>query len=321
MAGRFLMDKLWKAEQLESVVCDNCGSSRSDALVARPDGLSVVRCSVCGLCFLNPRPNAASLHLLYDEKYFSSANSSRGIGYAAYGDETSRQTMQDASQMRLDLVRELVPGLRLAQSLELGCATGEFCEVLRRAGATCILGLDISEFAISTARSRYSGIVFEQGSVESFSTAFCFDAIFAFEIIEHLPSPRSFLQKVGQLLAPGGHVVLTTPNVRCASTVGKSRWSGFNTSFEHLYFFDTDTLKRCGQEAGLEVVDWLTGGGDGVWDDQPLSGRHWRRLVRSGLKAAGLLNTVNAFRRRLSPPRLHYDRSPDHHNLALAFRR
>jgi 2-polyprenyl-3-methyl-5-hydroxy-6-metoxy-1,4-benzoquinol methylase len=37
----------------------------------------------------------------------------------------------------------------------------------------------------------------------------------AIEVIEHVESPINFLRNIGQLLAPGGVAVITTPNVDC----------------------------------------------------------------------------------------------------------
>lgn len=315
----------WNVDQLEVVPCDICGSTNSEPFFVRPDGLTVVRCVECGLCFLSPRPNHASLHLLYDEAYFCSANGVRGIGYATYIDEGSRLAMLEVSRMRLSFARQLVPSLQIGGCLEVGCATGEFCETLRQAGATNTMGLDISDFAIATARTRYPAVSFVSGSVETLQhVGGCFQSVFAFEAIEHVPSPRSFLRCIANLLVPGGHAVLTTPNVACATKVGRNRWSGFLSSFEHLYFFDANTLTRCGCETGLEMVSWRTGGGEGLSSEpgEPATADPlWRKVARGGLEAACLLKVARTLKRRVSPPRLHYDESRFNHNLAIVFRR
>ena len=40
-----------------------------------------------------------------------------------------------------------------------------------------------------------------------------FDGLFAIEVIEHLENPRHFLRQCHQLLRPGGHIVVSTPNI------------------------------------------------------------------------------------------------------------
>lgn len=49
-----------------------------------------------------------------------------------------------------------------------------------------------------------------------------FGVVVSSEVIEHLDSPRAFLQQVFDLLEPGGYLLLTTPNV--ANWVGRLRF-------------------------------------------------------------------------------------------------
>ena len=41
----------------------------------------------------------------------------------------------------------------------------------------------------------------------------CLDAVFAGEIIEHLVDTDSFIAEIARVLRPGGHTVITTPNL------------------------------------------------------------------------------------------------------------
>lgn len=56
-------------------------------------------------------------------------------------------------------------------------------------------------------------IDFNQPDFAAQMGAHSFDLITAIEVIEHVESPIGFLRNIGQLLAPGGVAVLTTPNV------------------------------------------------------------------------------------------------------------
>ena len=40
-----------------------------------------------------------------------------------------------------------------------------------------------------------------------------FETILNFETIEHMPQPDEFIQELARILKPGGHLVLTTPNI------------------------------------------------------------------------------------------------------------
>lgn len=57
-------------------------------------------------------------------------------------------------------------------------------------------------------------------------------AILALEIIEHLENPQAFLREIARVLAPGGHCLLSTPNI--ASLPSRLRYL-FRGEFTHFY--------------------------------------------------------------------------------------
>lgn len=59
-----------------------------------------------------------------------------------------------------------------------------------------------------------------------------FDVIISSEVIEHLPSPRAFLEETMHLLEPGGLLIVTTPNV--SNWIGRLRF----LLFGELRWFD-----------------------------------------------------------------------------------
>lgn len=237
--------------------------------------MTVVECDTCRLCFINPRPKAEIISRLYGHEYFVKLTNANRLGYTDYFSEEFRRTMLMLSQMRLEAVADLVGELPF-RCLEVGCSTGEFCWTLTKRGLTAV-GLDLADSAIAVARRRYPGLEFACGDIETLKGVAPFDAIFAFEVIEHVPSPRRFLRAVADRLRSGGLCVITTPNVRCANMVGVHRWTGFLMSFEHLYFLSPETLGAYGQQEGFETVGWLTHGGTGWFR------RECRRFVREAL--------------------------------------
>lgn len=66
-----------------------------------------------------------------------------------------------------------------------------------------------------------------------------FDTIICAELIEHLENPYSFLRDIGELLAPGGRVILTTPNPLGFPVVicELLRIKRFFYTTEHLHYF------------------------------------------------------------------------------------
>jgi len=307
----------WHSENLETVPCDFCESTSVRHVFRRDDGLNVVECSECGLCFISPRPTPEMIHHLYDKDYFKKQSESSEIGFSNYLSESNCKGMIAASQMRLNIFREIT-GVQPKKCLEIGCATGEFCHVVSQIGAS-VVGIDLSEFAIVQAKEKYADIDFRSGGIEILGNDEQFDVIFAFELIEHVLSPKLFLKNAKQHLKEGGFLVLATPNYECGKKAGIEKWIGFSMSFEHLYFFTPEILNYYAQEQGLSVVKCLTGGGNGVVATTSKS-QKVKQFLRYLIEKANLLNFVKAARNKLYSGYYSYQICGYQHNLFMIFR-
>lgn len=89
-----------------------------------------------------------------------------------------------------------------------------------------------------------------------------FDAIMAGEIIEHLEDPIGFLKRCHATLAPGGVLVISTPNpnspIERLLTLNLSR--RFFYTRDHLMLFPQRWLIRMLEHCGFENVRLYSGG-------------------------------------------------------------
>ncbi len=109
----------------------------------------------------------------------------------------------------LALLRSL--GLRRPKILDLGCGTGWFTEKL--AGLGEVIGIDLSDEALSIARERVPRVTFLAGSMfEMPLPAGHFDAIVSQHVIAHVKNQEAFVDRVADLLKPNGHLIVTTAN-------------------------------------------------------------------------------------------------------------
>lgn len=286
------MTQPWTSNELEIVPCDCCGHRKSSAVYRRPDGLDVVRCLNCGLHFLNPRPVASAINRLYDSAYYAGGNASIGYAYD-YTSEAFRSIAAEVAAHRLEVLTGIVP-LEGKRVLEIGCATGEFCAAARKAGATP-LGIDLSGDIVDVAAHRYPSIDFRKDTAESIAAAGeRFDVVTAYEVIEHVPAPASWIRASSKLLEPGGRLVISTPNVTRAEAVGPDNWTGFNTSLEHLYFFSLDSLMSMMARFGL-AVEAVYSQGTGLLTPEPVS------ALRSLFARFGLLEAARRVKHALLP--------------------
>jgi ubiquinone/menaquinone biosynthesis C-methylase UbiE len=110
------------------------------------------------------------------------------------------------------------PGRRV---LDAACGEGYGAALLARAGAS-VTAVDVSPEALAHARERYGqlpGLVFEAGDVADLSRLpdAGFDLIVSFETLEHLEAQDAMLAGFRRLLAPGGLLLVSTPDRRVYS--------------------------------------------------------------------------------------------------------
>jgi SAM-dependent methyltransferase len=110
---------------------------------------------------------------------------------------------------RYVLAARLVGGLRV---LDAACGEGYGCSMLMAAGARSVIGVDIDDETVDHARRRHgvdarvadiAELPIDDGEI---------DLVVSFETIEHVAEPERALDEFRRVLAPGGVLVISTPN-------------------------------------------------------------------------------------------------------------
>ena len=98
-------------------------------------------------------------------------------------------------------------------ALDVGCGAGLLAEPLARLGAK-VTGIDAAPELIAVARDHAAAqglaIDYRAGDVQQLGGQF--DLVTSMEVIEHVADPGAFLKALAARLAPGGLLVLSTPN-------------------------------------------------------------------------------------------------------------
>jgi 2-polyprenyl-3-methyl-5-hydroxy-6-metoxy-1,4-benzoquinol methylase len=222
----------------EALTCPVC-TGRSFKKRFTKGGRDFWRCRECGAERQWPLWDEAELEKYYRDSWFN------GL-YKPFVETPGMLARR--SEYRLNQIRSYVMPGRL---LDIGCSDGEFVAAAIRAGHDAE-GIDFSGEAVARAKSM--GRPVSQYRAENFEGNGLYDTITAFDLIEHVRNPRSFVENVRRLCAPSGVFVLTTPDLGSWSRrlMGK-RWY-FYIPEEHLFYFTRDNIRSLLNATGFEVV-------------------------------------------------------------------
>jgi SAM-dependent methyltransferase len=229
--------------------CDLCGGSEVETVLERTgrvltsdsrvvDGdLLKVRCTACGLVRNGHGFADADLRAHYaDYRLAEQAAASEPLFFTPEGPLPRSAVVAEWIRASLEQAH-LPPPTSL---LEIGCGEGSLLERLSTLWPTArAAGLDMSPDAVALAVAR--GLEVRVGGYEDAHGSW--SLIVSFAVLEHVPSPRHFLQRLGAALSPDGAMVVAQPNQDVGS---------FDIFFvDHLHHFRSDHVGALAAKAGL----------------------------------------------------------------------
>jgi 2-polyprenyl-3-methyl-5-hydroxy-6-metoxy-1,4-benzoquinol methylase/tetratricopeptide (TPR) repeat protein len=193
---------IWQEKRGPECACPLCGVNGPTDFVLQvrnplpySEYLDLYRCQTCGSCFYQPIELPAYENV-FEGEYLLQFYLEQGAGI-------------DSMIEPLVMLREAFPKARL---LDVGCGCGFTVDFAQRVLGWEAVGVEPSNFA--RIGSDWLGVAIHQNLIEQVRELRPrqFDIVLSSEVIEHVKAPTEFLAILTRYLAPGGVLVLTTPN-------------------------------------------------------------------------------------------------------------
>jgi SAM-dependent methyltransferase len=132
--------------------------------------------------------------------------------------------------------------------LEIGCGTGFVLDGIRAAFPSAELsGSEIFATGLAFAAARVPSARLYQMDARSIPFRDHFDAIGAFDVLEHIEDDVAVIAEIAKALRPGGGLVLSVPQ-------HPSLWSAQDAHAFHVRRYTAGRLRRKVEAAGFEVI-------------------------------------------------------------------
>lgn len=230
------------------MACLLCDSPEQEEL-GNKDIYKVVKCSCCGLRFLDPIPSAQALNEYY--------NSEQNQGHYL---KVADRKLKSGKRKLIKLIK-YTKGLAF---VDIGCNAGANTEAARQLGFST-LGIDLGSTVIDNARELFPENRFAVMSIETLvqevkESGNGFDLVFCSEVIEHVTDPHSFAKSLKAIMNPGAILYLTTPDAGHFRVPRDfTRWKHVHAP-DHICYFNRKNLTQLLEQHGIEVIKyhWTT---------------------------------------------------------------
>ncbi len=240
----------------EATRCLCCGAADADpeveSRVQMGDGaehFTFVRCTGCGLVFLNPRVPETEIGRYYED--YLPHRGPEAWGRWAHLVQTAEARTDRA---RVRTVQGLGPLSSAHAVLDVGCGRPSFLRLLNDQTGVRAVGTDFDASGWTREPGAWEGLSLHAGVLESLPLEGPFDRITLWHVLEHLYRPVETLRHLRSLTRPGTLMVIEVPDHSgLTRRLQGDCWAGYHTP-RHTAAYAPATLRRVLEASGWQVV-------------------------------------------------------------------
>lgn len=228
---------------MENKTCLVCNKNIFEKLYSN----TLLKCNNCGFVTANMTISSEELKKTYTENYF------KGEEYVDY--IRDKEILQSNFQTRLKNILKKKKVKEISNALEIGCAYGFFAEVLHKNFSNVkYVGYDVVPEAIEYGKNKLRQNVICEDYLKT-KTDEKFSDVFLWDVIEHLPNPDVFIEKISKETQSGSRLYITTGDIeRFIPKLKKEKWRMIHPP-SHLHYFSKKTISRLLQKNGFNIIN------------------------------------------------------------------
>jgi len=232
--------------------CPICGRTDAKLPIERGRHYVIYRCSYCGGDIAR-----TALSIDYREEYRRDETPDQ-----TWRKVEARSTPEGKLRETEFLLKHTLEFLKASsvkgKLLDVGCGVGAFAKLAEGLGFE-VYAFDLAEEAIRYARENLGLKNTVAGTIDDIPPIWHnFNFVTAFEVLEHVEQPRELVNKIYELLAPGGYFIMSTPN-RNRLTVKLRRRESWDYPPHHLTRWSKDSVGLLLDDLGFVNVAIRTG--------------------------------------------------------------
>lgn len=229
---------------VESIVCPYCYDSRSLPW-AKENGFRAVKCSGCGLVYVNPRPSLCLINKAVRTGVHDGVDRGRTAIARRVGSKVSLY-----KKIIADMFADVFQEPRKISWLDVGAGYGEVVEAVSALAApgSKIDGLEPMEPKAVHARKR--GLAIFKGFLSAIDNQY--DYVSVINVFSHIPNFLEFLNELKSVLTIDGEILIETGNI--GDLKNRHQIPTELDLPDHLVFAGEKHLRGYLAEAGFSII-------------------------------------------------------------------
>lgn len=224
--------------------CFLCENDTRNEEFLEHDGYKLFKCPNCSLIFANVNVSEGYNETVYDNVQYEEMIKKEVLQTYEYRKNTfgAERLEYILQKCDFDTVHDSL--------LDLGCGPGYFLKYLKDKHIKS-KGLELTDYLVDICREQ--GLDVEKKELGMIADRE-FKVITMFDVLEHLSEPKTFFATLNTKLQEGGYVLMYTPNVNSFAFHFQKGKQNLLLPYEHLCFYDKESLTFLARKTGFEIV-------------------------------------------------------------------